>query len=176
MILPAIRYRSQQFWSAIRAQSLNEAELRRVSSILSPAQLDLFSRLQPSEQVHALRVLNAVQEEPETSPDLWVAALLHDVGKSRVPLKTWERVLIVLVRKFLPGKAAAWGRGLPNGWRRAFVVAEQHPVWGAELAAQVGCSALTIDLIGLHQQPSPGQIPAEAAHLLALLRAADEKC
>ncbi|MBN1669290.1 MAG: HD domain-containing protein [Anaerolineales bacterium] len=157
----------------MRAKAPSETELARLGLLLSPAQLELFRRLQPAEQVHALRVFQAIQTESEAPVDLLRAALLHDVGKSRVPLQIWERVLIVLLRRFVPQRARAWGQGVPAGWRRALVVAEQHPAWGAELAAQVGCSQLTVELIRRHQQPTPTGLSPAQARLLARLQVAD---
>jgi hypothetical protein len=173
MMLSAVLYRSRQFWSALRAKAPSEAELARLGLPLSPAQLELFQRLQPAEQAHALRVFQAIQRESEAPPDLLVAALLHDVGKSCVSLRIWERVLIVLLRHLIPRRARAWGQGEPAGWQRALVVAEQHPAWGAELAAQVGCSQLTVELIRRHQQPTLTGLPPAQMRLLARLQAAD---
>jgi hypothetical protein len=157
--------------------------------------------MQESEQAHALRVLHALLEQGEEHPDLSVAALLHDVGKSRFPLKLWERVLIVLGQAFFPERAARWGAAAENAaWvqgsggagglgsgseercsgagelgsgprsgdpstrlraglghrmaqnlRRAFVVAERHAEWGAEMAAGAGASRMAVTLIRRHQ-------------------------
>ena len=75
-------------------------------------------------------------DQDEHNPDLLAAALLHDVGKSRFPLRLWERVLIVSLKAFFPDRATRWGVGAAKGWRRALVVAAQHPTWGAEMARQ----------------------------------------
>ena len=127
-----------------------------------------------SEQHHGLRVLKMLREQGETDPDLMVAALLHDVGKSRHRLRVWERVLIVLGKAFFPGQVQRWGQAPLSKWNRAFVVAEQHPNWGAALALEAGCSALTVDLIRHHQAESPpqGTSPRER-RLLLLLQEAD---
>jgi len=87
----------------------------------------------------------------EEQPDLLAAALLHDVGKSDHPLHIWERVVIVLGKAFFPGQVRRWGQGEPTGWRRPFVVAEQHPAWGADMAAEAGASPTTATLIRHHQ-------------------------
>ena len=48
--------------------------------------MQLFTCLQPSEQIHALRVLHTIQQQGESDPNLHTAALLHDIGKVRAPL------------------------------------------------------------------------------------------
>lgn len=150
-------YRSRQFWQAIIARSSPE-DLDLVSSILSPAQLALFNQMQPSEQAHSLSVSRELSHQGEENTDLHTAALLHDVGKIRAPLRLWERVLIVLVNAICPDCIHRWGdvpteEGLGElGWRRAFVAAEQHPRWGADLAAQCDTSALAVALIARHQE------------------------
>lgn len=163
MITSRMFYRSRQFARAIRSRASQE-DLELVASILSPAELELFKQMQMSEQAHSLRVLNALLSQGETNIDLKTAALLHDVGKIRAPLHLWERVLIVLVKAICPGcmqkwgSAASWTSTEGLGWRRPFVVAEQHPSWGAELTAESGVSPLAVRVISRHQEsftPSP---------------------
>jgi putative nucleotidyltransferase with HDIG domain len=169
-------YRTRQFWLAWRAQSLTEADSAPAHSILTADQLEMFLRLQPSEQIHALRVLQTIQAQGENDPNLQTAALLHDVGKARAPLKIWERVVIVLGKGLFPKWYKIWGEGQPQGWKRPFVVAEQHAAWGAEMASKVGTSPLAVSLIRRHQSPdnSPTSDPYEN-HLLKILQAADHQ-
>jgi hypothetical protein len=175
MISRAI-YRARQFWLAWRAQSLTEEELAPARSVLTAEQMHLFTCLQPSEQIHALRVLQTVQQRGETDPDLQTAALLHDIGKTRAPLKLWERVLIVLGKRFFPDHAKSWGRGQPQGILRPFVIAEQHPAWGSEMASEVGASPLTVSLIRRHQSPEDfSAISQNEDPLLKILQAADHQ-
>jgi putative nucleotidyltransferase with HDIG domain len=169
-------YRARQFWSTWHAQTLTEEELAPAHSILTAAQMELFSRLQPSEQIHALRVLQTIHTQRENDPDLQTAALLHDVGKARAPLNIWERVVIVLGKGFFPKRAKVWGTGQPRGWKRSFVVAEQHAAWGAEMASEAGTSPLAVSLIRRHQ--SPYEQPSSDPHknrLLKILQEADHQ-
>jgi hypothetical protein len=147
-----VLYRVDQFWRALTTVPRPE-ELSQARQFLSPDLMVLFLRLQSSEQAHSLWVFRQLREKNETNPDLLAAALLHDVGKSRCPLRLWERVAIVLGKKLFPGKAKRWGEAEPRGWRRPFVVAEQHSAWGAEMAARAGASRMTVALIGRHQEP-----------------------
>lgn len=148
-----IAYRARQFWHALFAKPKPE-ELALARAALPVSLMELFDQLQPGEQAHSLKIYRQLVEQGETQPDLLVAALLHDVGKSRYKLHIWDRVLIVLARAAFPQQVKTWGRGNPTGWQRAFVIAEQHPTWGAQMAAQAGASPLTVSIIRRHQDPS----------------------
>jgi hypothetical protein len=150
-------YRSRQFWQAISTRSSQE-DITLASDLLAPAQFELFQQMQKSEQAHSLRVLKGLRKQGENNIDLQTAALLHDVGKVRVPLHVWERALVVIVRALCPDCVHLWG-SVPTennleglGWRRAFVVADQHPAWGADLAARCDTSDLAVSLIARHQE------------------------
>jgi hypothetical protein len=152
-----IFYRTRQFWHGLRLTP-TASEIDRARSALNAAQFDLFIRLQPGEQSHSLAVFTKLSVAGEDNPDLLAAALLHDVGKTLYPLKLWERVWIVLGKAFPPGLLKRWAlgdlgdlKGL-SFWKRPLVVAEQHPKWGAELAAQAGSSHLVVSLICRHQE------------------------
>jgi len=173
-----LRYRSRQFWNALFAQP-SQADLERANKILTSAQLALFFRMQRSEQAHSLKVMNKILktidgELNENLQDLLVAALLHDVGKTRYPLSVWERIIVVLGKILFPFSVKRWGSGQPGGWRRAFVVAEQHANWGAELASSVGTSSLAVDLIRRHQNFVDGKDVSLEAQLLSNLQVADQ--
>jgi hypothetical protein len=146
--------------------------------------LILFQRMQPSEQAHSLRVLQALLERGEQDKDLCVAALLHDIGKTRYPMHLWERVWVVLAEAVCPGCAQGWGLkgdGLLDTvewWRKAFVVAARHPQWGAEMAAEAGASPLAVALIRGHQDKQISPVQREASTreevLLQTLQSVDD--
>jgi exopolyphosphatase/pppGpp-phosphohydrolase len=188
MRLEKIRYRSSQFRQALLSVP-DPDDLTLAQTWLSTAQKELFSRLQESEQAHSLqifkRLLDQCRLEPvDSQDDLLLAALLHDVGKSCFPLSIWDRVLIVLAKAIFPNRIREWGR-LPEansfsspgvqmrGWRRAFVIAEQHPRWGAEMAAAAGASPLAVSLIRRHQEASRQSVQSLEDRLLCRLQAAD---
>jgi hypothetical protein len=155
-----ILYRTRQFWHILRLAP-SERDLDLVQSVLTPAQFSLFSRLQPGEQSHSIKVFTKLAGAGESNSDLLVAALLHDVGKIRYPLKLWERVWIVLGQNFFPSLSKNWAKrdlDAPHPahfWARPFVVAEQHPAWGARLARQAGGTNTSIALIRRHQESLP---------------------
>ncbi|MDH5505733.1 MAG: HD domain-containing protein [Anaerolineae bacterium] len=170
-------YRVRQFWLALVGKP-QPGQLDQAGQLLSPQQFELFQKMQASEQAHALHVLQQLQAQGHQEPDLLAAALLHDVGKVQSPLRIWQRVLIVLSTAIAPRWVLHWGRGAARGWRRPFVVAAQHPQWGAQMAAQAGLSALAVRLILRHQERLPADAPA--AHdiedrLLRKLQAADNE-
>ena len=177
-----IIYRVRQFWDVLRTPAT--LDLTPAKSVLTETQMCLFSRLQPSEQAHGLRVLKATEALQERYPeltkavspaaDLRTAALLHDIGKIRYPLRIWDRVLIVLGKQWFPNKMKQWAESQPKGWRRPFVVAAQHPSWGAALAREAGTSTLTTRLISKHQDELPAGGPiSDEDKLLSILQEAD---
>jgi hypothetical protein len=165
------RYRLSQFWRTLFAK-IDQPELEQALVGLSQSQKALFMRMQPGEQNHALIVYRRLLEMGENQPDLLVAALLHDAGKLRYRINPLERSMVVLVKAVLPKKALLWGE-LPSinwdslpAWRKAFIVAEQHPEWGAELARKAGVSVLTENLIRQHDQPYSQGPDSEETSLL----------
>lgn len=169
-------YRVRQFWYALHTKSLTETDLAPARSVLTEPQMALFTRLQTSEQAHSLRVLQTLQNQGEKHPDLLVAALLHDVGKICHPLRIWERVIIVLGKQFFPHRMKQWGGAQSNSWKRPFVVASEHPLWGAELAQDAGTSPLAILLIREHQNDHPlERSNLTEIRLLSILQAADHQ-
>ncbi len=164
-------YRIQQvLWRLKAAFALLDGEL--VRPLLSPELYALFRRMSHGDQHHALRVLQGLQAEGHSHPDLLVAALLHDCGKARVSYGVPERVLAVLAKKFAPEWAMRVGQSEGRGLLRALVVANQHPAWAAEDMAAAGASDLAISLARRHQE-SLVRISGEEDHLLQLLQAAD---
>jgi putative nucleotidyltransferase with HDIG domain len=151
-------YRARQFFEALAARPTPE-DLQLAEQTLTAAQFSLFRQMQLSDQAHAVQVLRRVKAQCQARgfdapADLQVAALLHDVGKARYPLSIWERVMIVLGKAILPARARAWGAKPPRGWARPFVVAANHPGWGAEMAADRGTPPRTVALIRRHQDTS----------------------
>ena len=146
-----------------------------ILAILEPAELDLFDRLSPAEQVHAYLVMKDVSKSEAVDREVLTAALLHDVGKTRVPTTLLERSLAVIVLALMPKIASKFSQGEPRGWRRPFVVKAQHALWGAELAAKAGSSSKAVSLIRRHQEEvGYEQLDVEDYQLRLLQRADDQ--
>ena len=169
MILSHLAYRARQFWNALPGPR-RRVETKTLLPHLSPSQIVLFRRMQPSEQTHAYQMLERLKASGQTDPDLLAAALLHDVGKVLVPLSLLDRVVIVLGKRFFRRRARRWSEGTPSRLRRPFVVAAHHPDWGADLAEQAGATSRTVDLIRRHQD-----IPSVDDFLLSALQSADDE-
>jgi hypothetical protein len=114
------------------AQPVDEALAARY---LPPPLLPLFYRMTRDEQLHSLNVLRDVLDDPEaTPPALAAAALLHDVGKCRYPMRVWQRSLMVAVKQIAPDLARRLAEGDPaKPFTRPFVVRRMHPTWSAEI-------------------------------------------
>jgi len=149
-----IIYRIWQFWKSLQGSPRVE-EWSRINTILSPGELVLFEQLPVPDQNHSLRVLGTLEAEGENNPDLLKAALLHDLGKIKYPLKRWERVFAVLTSGLFPRSYKRWGSGNPTGLKRPLVIIQGHPDWGAELAESAGSSPRVVWLILNHENQTP---------------------
>ena len=170
-----VRYRLWQFWQILTAVPLEPSMREEVATILSPAELALFDRFSLNDQWHSYRVMKMLQDAGHSQPPLLVAALLHDVGKTKLSLSIWQRSLIVLASILLPRQTAVWGQGEPVGWKRPFAVKHQHPVWSAEMAAAAGSQPQAVTLMQRHQDPIAPDDTSEEANLLRLLQWADDQ-
>lgn len=146
-------YRASQFFRTLLL-SPTPYELERALDALPPPLHPLFLSMPRADQLHALRVYGDLLDRGQRDAILLQAALLHDVGKALHRPRLWERVLIVLGQRLAPRLCARLGRGDPRGWRRAFVIARQHPQWGAELIRQKGGAEKLIRLVQHHQEPA----------------------
>ncbi len=150
------RYRVWQFGRLLTGRVSAEA-LAEVRGWLTPPLFELFCHMAPAEQYHAYCVRQTLMTQGHTDRDLLTAALLHDVGKGKMPLAVWEKVMIVLGLKFIPRLAEKWGRAVtvqPSWLARPFAVAVQHPAWGADMVEAAGGSASVASLIRHHQNKS----------------------
>ena len=167
-----VYYRASQFWQALTATPAVE-DLDRASQVLSQQLMVLFLNQTASVQVHSLNVFSQLCDQGERSPDVLSAALLHDVGKSCYPLRTWERVVVVIGQALALRQADLWAQAEPRSWKRPFVVARRHAAWGAEMAAAGGASPLTVELIRRHHDPGTDGLVTPEDQLLKQLQSFD---
>jgi hypothetical protein len=169
-----IAYRIRQFWRAVTARRLSVEEWREIEKILTPAEGELFRLLARADQAHSYRVMKTLSGGAPQSRALLVAALLHDVGKTRVRLPLWLRPAIILGQALFPGRVKEWGQADPTGWRRPFVIKARHPEWGAQMALAAGSEPLTIALIRRHQDLVGAADGTAEDSLLRRLQRADD--
>ena len=165
-------YRVRQFVNALLAH-VSPEDLREADELLPAPAQELFRRMSAADQQHALHVMQALRRDGSAGPDLWAAALLHDVAKSAAQIRPWHRAIIVLSKRIAPRFLEWLTGGEPRGWRRPFVVHARHAAMGAEWAAQAGCSALTVSLIRRHHEPLRRAPSGEEERLLVALQRAD---
>jgi hypothetical protein len=165
-------YRAGQLLHLLTAKRKREHR-RFVYEILDPSMATLFFRMSDPDQSHSVRVFQTLVDQGDEDEDLLMAALLHDVGKSLHPLRAWERSLVVVTNRILPNQVLKWGQDEPYGWRKPFVVALQHPEWGAALIQQEGGSETLVTLIRYHQEYAPPNIGKDVQELLERLQTAD---
>jgi hypothetical protein len=131
-----------------------------VEALLSPAQAELFARMDRQDQRHCLDVYDSLIRAGHRDDELLQAALLHDVGKSTLPselgrITVWHRVAIVLLQSLAPNRLerlAAEGRARGRGWKVPFAVHQEHAKASAQLAAEAGCTPAVTDLIRAHHR------------------------
>lgn len=148
-------------------------EIERASAVLSPELLTLFRCMARSEQLHSLAVLDSAHADDSSA--LAMAALLHDVGKSRYPLRLWQRTLPVLVgalsQKLVMRLSA---RDPKAAWSRGFVVYLHHPEWGAQMVASAGAPEDVVWLVRHHADNPARWQGYPLVPLLVRLQAADD--
>ncbi len=150
-------------------------DLDLAARYLTPEQVALFQRMRRGERLHSLNVLRALLAQGDTPPDLAVAALLHDVGKSRYPLALWQKSIAVLVRAFNPALFERLSRGDPRRWwQRPYAVYVQHPAWSAELLAQTYASDTALWLVAHHADAAERWRDHDLYPLLQRLQTADD--
>lgn len=167
-----IPYRAGQFLHLLTAKRKRDYR-RLVYQILDPSMAALFFRMSDPDQSHSIRVFQTLVDRGEENSDLLSAALLHDVGKSLYPLRAWERSLVVVANRILTTLVLKWGQDEPHGWRKPFVIALQHPKWGAALVRHEGGSETLVTLIRFHQEHAPSSAGDDVRELMKRLQAAD---
>lgn len=170
-----IGYRTRQLWRTLTAKTLAPAERAEIRAVLSPEEYQLFLRYEMTDQQHCYRVMRTLRDAHFVDPELLIAALLHDVGKTEVSLTSIDRIVGSIAERSWRGSLSRWGNDPPEGWRRPFSVRVQHADWGATLAERAGSSTRVVCLIRRHQDKNFDDLPAEDAELLRLLQWADEQ-
>ena len=142
---------------------------------LAPGLRALYAGMPRADRAHCLRTLARLSTEERQHPDLVVAAILHDVGKSGAGVHLWDRVLAVLAGRLAPRWLERVSRregALWSGLRRI----GRHAEEGARQLAAAGASPLTVCLVRWHHGVPGGlDLPEAELRLLQALQRADEE-
>ena len=177
-VVSCVLKRVKQVWGALRAR-VRPADALFISEHLNPVEQELFFGMGMPDQYHSLCVahdaIRLMAGHGDVDRRLLVrCALLHDVGRRRGDVSTWDKIFTVLFHKVAPGQARAWGReGRGNrldNLRHAVHVYFNHPQRGATILQTAGSEQSLIDVIAFHHHVSRAEDPPE----LILLRQADE--
>ena len=157
----------RRFFGSLRPGGPGKAAEAWVAERLLPGELELWRSMSRPDRRHAHGVARRVERalgEEATRPVL-AAALLHDVGKTRVGLRTPGRVLATLVGMARGHERAAQGDGRIARYLR-------HDVIGADLLAAAGSDPVTVAWTREHHLPrEQWTVPQPAADAL---KAADD--
>lgn len=147
-----VLYRVKQFLRASTARrAVSQQRGDGATGVLNPRAQLLFFEQAPQDQRHALAVYGVLEQAGQRSEDLLAAALLHDVGKSLVPFRPWQRGLFTLAEYVAPRALERANRGSATGLRRRLWQYAHHASIGADLAEEAGCSPVTVRLILRHE-------------------------
>ncbi|QDR81499.1 HDIG domain-containing metalloprotein [Sporomusa termitida] len=171
--------RVKQLVSALSAR-ITQQDREFVASHLTAGQAALFWQMNLPDQRHALNV--AYTASALGSGDCTIdqelllqCALLHDVGKVRGDVSTFDKVLTVILDKVAAGWARGWARpgrgGKVANLRHALYIYYQHAARGAVMLQAIGAAPAMIRIVERHHQaPAVDDEPE-----LVILRLADSR-
>ncbi len=169
--------RVKQFIAALTAR-ITAADRQLVNKELSLEERQLFWAMNLPDQRHALNVAYTAMKLARNWPGidrqlLLRCALLHDVGKVRGDLSTFDKIITVLAHKSSPRWARSWGRyGRGNkllNVRHAFYIYFHHGERSAVMLRALGLEQEAAIVAKHHEAPADDDLPE-----LVLLRQADE--
>jgi hypothetical protein len=145
----------RRFFGSLSPRPPDPADEAWAESRLTPAEVDLWRQMANADRRHAVLVARRFEDAYEPrSRAATAGALLHDVGKVRCGLGTFDRVLATLL-----GTRLSRGR---------YACYHRHEAIGADLCAAAGSDPVTVAMV--RDEARPG-LPAG---LLGALHAADD--
>ena len=159
---------AKRFFGSLRPGGPGAEAAAWVAGVLSPAELELWSRMSGPDRRHSHQVARDVERalgHEATAPVLG-AALLHDVGKLDAGLRTYGRVIATL-------SAAVAGHEMADLWvtRSGFTrkvgLYLLHPRSGGDMLELAGSDPLTVAWTRQHHLPEDQwTIPGDIARVL----------
>jgi putative nucleotidyltransferase with HDIG domain len=154
-------------------------DIQFIVSHLNASEQKIFWGMGLPDQYHCLRVaqdaLRLSEGVKEADRQLLArCALLHDVGRRKDDVSTWDKIFTVLLHQIASKKARDWGRegrgSRTDNLRHAVYVYFNHPQISAKILQEIGLEEKIIDIVAAHHRPAAIDDPPE----LKLLKAADE--
>jgi hypothetical protein len=164
--VPSFAHLARRFVGSLRPGGPAAADVAWVQEQLLPGEWPVWSEMPGPDRRHSVGVARRVAAAvPDAGRPLLAAALLHDVGKTRVGLRTPGRVVATLVGMTVGHDRATKGDGRIARYLR-------HDQIGADLLEQAGSDALTVAWTREHHLPAEQwSVPRELGDAL---QAADD--
>ena len=171
--------RIYQVWAALRAK-VSEADEQFVGQYLNYNEQKAFWGMGIPDQYHSLRVardaLSFSEKVAGIDRGLLVrCALLHDVGRRKGDVSTFDKIFTVLLHKLVSTYSKTWGRegrgGKIDNLRHAVFVYYHHPERSAAILQELGSDQKLIEIVAAHHRPVNTNDRTE----LKILKEADEK-
>lgn len=140
--------KTRQFKGHLRAK-VRPQERAVLAAWTTPAQRRLFDTMHVADQRHGLDVVASLRADGIRDRDVLLAGLLHDAGKGDTSV--WPRVVYSLGQRYGPTIPRVAGRW--PGMDATLVRLRDHAESSARLAAGVGCSPRTVELIRYQDDP-----------------------
>jgi hypothetical protein len=140
--------KTRQFKGHLRAK-VRPQERAVLAAWTTPAQRRLFDTMHVADQRHGLDVVASLRADGIRDRDVLLAGLLHDAGKGDTGV--WPRVAYSLGQRYGPTIPRVAGRW--PGMDTTLARLRDHAESSARLAAGVGCSPRTVELIRYQDDP-----------------------
>jgi putative nucleotidyltransferase with HDIG domain len=169
--------RMKQVFAAVTA-SITQKDREFVNCYLNSKAQKLFWAMNVPDQRHVLNVaytaLHLAEGQENINVGLLVkCALLHDVGKVKGDVSTFDKIITVIGDHLLPNWAKKWekqGRGNKvSNLRHAFYIYFHHAEISAAMLKDIGECTELIEIIARHHKAPAENDPLE----LTLLRKSD---
>lgn len=146
---------------AVLDRRLPRPRIEGATASLGAAERQVFARMAPSDQRHAVRVYARAREVAPGDPHLWRAALLHDVGKGRPGLV--ERVALTLLVQWAPWLLLRWRRLDRATWRGRLARLAAHTEDSATYAQLAGSPPEVVEALRAYgwREHARGRLLAE---------------
>jgi putative nucleotidyltransferase with HDIG domain len=177
--LKAIWYRYRQFRQAVKTR-LTLSDIEFVRAYLTQVEQVLFYRMALQDQRHALLLAQTFLGRHHTHDYTWVdtsifirAALLHDVGKSFLPISVWSRSMYVILQNWKGGALLAkkaTAQATKPFWQKMAVLAN-HGELGAQMLQSIGTLSEIIEVARSHHNTPQSR----ETKLLPIIREIDGK-